>query len=341
MEKQPLRIANIANIKSRYWAWLRDSIEPDFEVAGRTLDWRVYSFIGDKKPDFRNRYAAARQLAIDARTEQFDLVVSHGPWVTAWTEWVAAPQAFGAKHLAFSYNFTDLPTGPRRVIMQRGFQRVDQFAVFTENERELYATYFGIPLERFVRAPWGVPPPLTSLAPKAVEGAYFAALGGEARDYAVLCEAARKLPDIKFVVVARPHNFDGLNPPENLEVRFNLPFDDAWGIVQHAQAAIVPLRSRDTPCGIVSIVGGMHLGKAQIVTDAAGAGEYIAHEETGLLVPAQDAEALANSVRRLAADQPLAERLGATAKTISTRRNSEAATIAFFKQQLDILFNGA
>ncbi|WP_428409708.1 glycosyltransferase [Hyphococcus sp.] len=339
MTPSPIRIANISDNPDPRWAWIRDLMPADFEVAGRRLHWESFSMAAGR-PRALGRWRAGRALAKAAKREPFDLVVSHGPWVTAWTEAAAGSAKGSAKHLAFSFNFTDLPTGPRKGLMQQAFKRVEAFAVFTDAEQGLYADYFGIERGKFLRAPWGVAPPLSGLQPKTVEGEYFAALGGEARDYAVLCEAARALPQTRFIAVARPHNFERLNPPENLEVRFNLPFETAWGIVQHARAAIVPLRSRETPCGLVSLVGAMHLGKAQIVTDAAGAADYLKDGETGLLVPAGDAAALANAVRRLEADPALAARLGDAAKAYASSHCSEADTVRFFEGVLTRWFGG-
>ncbi len=342
MTKPPLRIANISDNSNPDWAWIRDLMPGDFEIAGRRLDWTAYSMAQQgNDPRFRARWRGARHLASDSARQPYDLIVSHGPWITAWTEWVAGAKKNDAKHLAFSFNFTDLPTGPRKAVMGRAFRQVDAFAVFTDAEQGLYADHFGIDRARFLRAPWGVAPPLSRLQPRLIEGGYFAALGGEARDYGVLCEAARALPDTRFVAIARPHNFDGLAPPENLEVRFNLPFEEAWGVIQHAIAAIVPLRSRETPCGLVSLVGAMHLGKAQIVTDAAGAADYLRDGETGLLTPAGDASALAAAVRRLEGDPALAAQLGEAAKDFAEAKCSEARTIAFFEAVLSRWFGGA
>lgn len=332
MTQPPIRIANISETPDPDWAWIRDLMPADFEVAGRKLEWTAYSMAQQgSDPRFRARWRCARTLARDSVRNPYDLIVSHGPWITAWTEWVAGAKKNGAKHLAFSFNFTDLPTGPRKAIMGKAFRQVDAFAVFTDAEQGLYADYFGIDRDKFWRAPWGVAAPLGGPQPKTIEGDYFAALGGEARDYAVLCEAARALPGTRFVAVARPHNFEGLNPPENLEVRFNLPFEEAWGIVQHAKAALVPLRNRETPCGLVTLVGAMHLGKAQIVTDAAGTADYLRDGETGLLVPPGDASALAAAITRIEADPALAARLGDAAKDFAQAKCSEARTVDFFE----------
>ncbi|MEO1135398.1 MAG: glycosyltransferase [Pseudomonadota bacterium] len=339
MTTPPIRIATISNNPDPNWAWLRDLMGDDFIVSGRPLEWRPYSTAAaSPRLAALERWRSARALARDANETPFDLIVSHGPWTTAWTQWVVQPAKLGQRHLAFSFNFTDLPTGLRKALMQRAFDKVDAFAVFTDAEQELYPDYFRIDRSKFLRAPWGVAPPLNSEQSRIIEGDYFAALGGEARDYKVLCDVARALPEIRFVAVARPHNFAGLMPPENLDVRFNLPFDAAWGVVQHAKAALIPLRSRQTPCGLVTLVGAMHLGKAQIVTNAAGTGEYLRHEETGILVPAGDADAFVAAVARLDQDPALASRLGAAAKAYAGDHCGETATLRFFANLLNRWF---
>ena len=342
----PIRIAVIADNPDPNWVWLRDLMGGDFAVGGRRLDWTKFS----TAPDQTSRSAAGRKIAsrlkslarwrgaralkTAAAEKPFDLIVSHGPLATAWTQGVLASADGPARHLAFSFNFTDLPTGLRKTLMTRAFKSVDALAVFTDAEQALYADYFNLDPKTLLRAPWGVAPPLTGPTPRRIEGPYVAALGGEARDYATLCETARLCPDVRFAAVARPHNFDGLDPPENLSVRFNLPFEEAWGIVQHADAALIPLRSRETPCGLVTLVGGMHLGKAQIATDAVGVADYIAPGETGLLTPPRDAAAMAAAVRRLQGDPALAERLGRAARAYAGAHCSEAATVGFFSDLL-------
>lgn len=342
----PISIAVISDNPDPDWVWLRDLMGEDFAVGGRGLHWTGFS----TAPERTSRTAAGQKIArrlkslsrwrgagalkAAAAKDPFDLIVSHGPLATAWTARVIGPAGSGARHLAFSFNFTDLPTGLRRTLMARAFKTVDAFAVFTNAEQGLYADYFTLDPNRVLRAPWGVAPPLTAETPREIEGPYVAALGGEARDYETLCETARLCPDVRFAAVARPHNFDGLDPPENLSVRFNLPFEEAWGIVQHADAALIPLRSRETPCGLVTLVGGMHLGKAQIATDAVGVGDYIVPEETGLLTPPRDAGAMAAAVRRLQGDPALADRLGRAAKAYAAAHCSEAATVGFFSDLL-------
>ncbi len=340
-DSQPIRIATISNNPDPHWAWIRDLISKDFTVGGRRLYWRVFSTAPGNTgahmlggiPGFA-RFRGARALANAARQEPFDVVVSHGPWTTAWTEAFFGKSKANARHLAFSFNFTDLPNGARKTLMTRAFRTVDAFAVFTDAEQAFYADYFNIDAKKILRAPWGVAPPLASPPPRQIEGEYFVALGGEARDYETLCATARLCPDLQFVAIARPHSFDRLSPPANLAVHINLPFEAAWGLVYHAAVALIPLLSRDTPCGLVTLVGAMHLGKAQIVTDAAGVSDYLANGQTGLLVPPKDPGALAAAVKRLQKDPALAARLGENAKTYASTQCNEAATIDFFENLL-------
>lgn len=339
IDKPPLRIATISANPDPDWAWLRDLMGKEFRVDGRRLEWRSYS-MSPPSPKLAawGRYLGASQFARDARSAPFDVIVSHGPWTTAWTEWVAGSSTAGARHLAFSFNFTDIPTGLRKTLMRRAFSKVDAFAVFTDVEQSLYAKTFDIDPNKILRAPWGVAPPISAPPPQQIEGGYFVSLGGEARDYATLCEAASVCPDVQFVAIARPHNFEGLSPPKNLKILFNLPFEEAWGLVWRAKAALIPLRSRETPCGLVTLVGGMHLGKAQIVTAAAGVSDYIVNDKTGLLIPPKDPGALAAAIRRVDADPALAASLGDAAKAYADAYCTEAATVAFFSDLLNDRF---
>lgn len=349
-ENLPIRIAVISDNPDPQWVWIRDLMGSDFRISGRALEWQGFStapeafsgagFGASATRRFASlaRYRGAHALAEASKARPFDLIVSHGPLATAWAASLLGGAKNDARHLAFSFNFTDLPTGFRKTLMTRAFNAVDAFAVFTDGEQQLYADTFGLDRKKMLRAPWGVAPPLKTPPAKQIDGAYMAALGGEARDYEVLCRAARLCPDIRFVAIARPHNFDGLSPPANLDVRFNLPFDEAWGLVAHAEAALIPLRSRDTPCGLVTLVGAMHLGKAQIVTEAAGVSDYIRNGETGILTPPGDADAMAAAVQRLHHDPALSARLGNSAKSYAAAHFSEAATIAFFRDCLSRWF---
>lgn len=68
-----------------------------------------------------------------------------------------------------------------------------------------------------------------------------------------------------------------------------------------------------------SVLEAMAAGLPVIGTDVNGTRELVEHNETGLLVPYDDVDATAEALRRLLADRPLRERLGAAG-----RRRAEA-----------------
>ena len=93
-----------------------------------------------------------------ARRGRFDLIVTHHPLVSCWTE-LFCRRRRTCPHVAFAFNFTGLPVGLRRTVMRRAFATVDRFIVFSEFERTLYADYFRLPVERFEMVHWGVREP--------------------------------------------------------------------------------------------------------------------------------------------------------------------------------------
>lgn len=88
----------------------------------------------------------------------------------------------------------------------------------------------------------------------------------------------------------------------------------------------------------LSLIEAAAAGRALIAADRPGLNDIVRHEETGLLVPPRDPEALAAAMARLLDDAPLRLRLGAAA-----RRHAEAhfsvnavttATLALYREAL-------
>ena len=102
----------------------------------------------------------------------------------------------------------------------------------------------------------------------------------------------------------------------------------------------VPTRAFREPWGLV-VNEAFDQGAAVIATDAVGAaaGGLVAHERTGLVVPAGDSAALAGALRRLHDDPALRERLAAAGRE-AVRAYSQAAWAAAFARALDAVGAG-
>lgn len=327
----PLRVINCHDFE-RGWPWIAPIYEGAPEIAWRSVDtWRSPWLRRLPGLHWGRVRAGLEVRSILARREA-DLIVSHGPYTSYYTEALGRHVRTDVPHLAFAFNFTDIPEGARLRAMQRAFGRIERLVVYTQMERPLYADRFGVPVERFPFMRWGVAPPIMAPLPRTIAGPYVAALGGEARDFATLCDAAHRLPHVNFVMIVRPHSLDGIVVPDNVTVNVNLPFAEAWSLVWHADASLIPLRSEQTPNGLVTLVGGMHLGKAQVVTDSAGFADYAQDGETALLVPARDSAAFAAAVERLMDDPELRAGIGERAQLFASEYCSEKVTVEGFRK---------
>ena len=134
---------------------------------------------------------------------------------------------------------------------------VDQLVVFSRLERSLYAKAFDLPEAHFQMIHWGVNPPNVDSPEDPLEqGEYVCAIGGNARDYGTLLEAARLTPHIRFVCVVRPNSLRGLDIPSNVTVHTNLPsghgHEHTSAFAIHGSSTIAlrsPMRSCYDRCG--------------------------------------------------------------------------------------------
>jgi glycosyltransferase involved in cell wall biosynthesis len=139
----------------------------------------------------------------------------------------------------------------------------------------------------------------------------------------VLLKAARKVlteaPDTYFVITG----YAGEDPPyletlkqdaRELQIADRVRFvswpgsiGDVWELLDiHVHASV----QDSLP---IAITEGMSFGKPAVVTNVGGVREMVTHEETGLVVPMHDPNALADGVLRLLREPDTARRLGAAA----------------------------
>ena len=197
-------------------------------------------------------------------------------------------------HLAFAFNFTDLPTSVAKHYLTAAFRSVRRFFVFSEFERDLYQRYFDLPRDRFEYLLWAQePPPIASTPSPYALNSYVTAVGGEGRDYATLIAAAARLPDIDFVIIARPYNLVKEVPP-NVRFLTNVPIEQTWRIAADSSCMVVPLRDRTTCCGHITLVSSELLGIPVISTHSEATMAYT--EDMALCEPG-DVAALAALVR--------------------------------------------
>ncbi|WP_112311947.1 glycosyltransferase family protein [Pseudogemmobacter bohemicus] len=292
--------------------------DPSCQVPGVSSECHVIR-PGSRSWGLRlNSWSAARRAVRAARARADAVLVSHLPGATLR---VAVLAGQGAKHIAFAFNFTDLPQGRKLRAYRAALSRVDEFVVFSNFERDLYSHHFGLPPGRFTFLPWAMEPPQPGPVTAPFDRPWLVALGGEGRDYPALVQAAALCPDLRLVVIARPYNLAGLQLPANVKAFANLPAAEAWGLVQGAAGMLLPLREGRTPNGHITLVGAQMLGVPLAITDSLGVRDYV-DASNSLLLPPGDPEALAGAMERLSSGGPDIAALAARAQAAALTRSA-------------------
>jgi glycosyltransferase involved in cell wall biosynthesis len=329
------QVVNVADAHPS-WNWLAS------RFTNEALVWHACnSHVG---PEFakRLRVPVSRfRAAISARQLLRkhlgrSVVVTHGPYPALYSAAFTQPHLSESLHLAFSFNFANLPTGTRRILFRRYLKRVDRFVIASSVERKLYGEYFDIEPERFEFLIWSMPPPIDECTKPARfgSGRYICAIGSQARDYDTLIETMRRLPSINLVLVASAACLPRVPVPPNVRIMTDVPFADAMNVLAHSVFMVLPLRDSTVPCGHVTMVAAMHMGKAIVATDSSGLHDYLIGEENALLVPHHDSRQLADRVERLFNDPVLCGRLGQEALAFARANCTEDNTEAYFRRFL-------
>lgn len=279
------------------------------------------------------RYRAAWQAVQEARrgTAEHPVLVSHLPRITAATNILRRTRCPDVPMIGFSFNFTDLPQGRSLGYFRRALGGITEIVVYSTMERALYSRLFDIAPDRVHVLPWAMDPPKAGAeTPVPGLGPYLCAVGGEARDYALLARVMAGLPALRMVVVARPYSIRGIDFPENVTVFTNLPAPQTWRLVRDSLGMVIPLRSDTTACGHITLVGTQLSGVPLAITRSEGVADYI-DDETAILFEAGDAAGLEAAITRLTEDRETATARAEAAAAVAAERSNPARWAAYFE----------
>jgi len=142
-----------------------------------------------------------------------------------------------------------------------------------------------------------------------------------------ILEAARRAPELRFRVVGSGQLEPLLHTrPDNVEWRAWVRYEQLPGELRACGVALgifgtSPKASRVIPNKVFQALA---CGAPVVTADTPAARELLAHDESALLVPPGDADALVAVLRRLAADPALARRIGGGGCSAYERDASEA-----------------
>jgi hypothetical protein len=255
-----------------------------------------------RKPKL-SRYRGALEAVLATRKHLNPVIISHMPTMTAAVGMLSNLGTRHKRHIAFSFNFTDLPSAKKREYFKKTLKDVDKFIVFSEYEKGLYSNYFDLPLEKFTNVLWTqTAPPTKDLSTRIFPEPYLCAIGGEGRDFRTLLYAAQK-SGVPLVIIARPSSIGDLHIPANVKIFCNLPLDETWGIAKESAGVIVPLKTPETCCGQITVVSACMLGLPLLSNCTHALQEYIIDDSATLTFDFGNSDDLANKMLLLISDQ--------------------------------------
>lgn len=327
-----VRLVNLSEL-AKDWQWLREPFRadlPDWHHVSAQAMPRRWPLGGSREARWRATVEARRLLASHRGP---NILVSHGPRPATYWGWFGG----GAleAHDVYSFNFTELPTGLERRAAARAFRSVTRFVVSSTWERELYAAYFDIPPSRIAFQHWGVQAPKVAAdSARLIEAPYVCALGSQARDYATLVEAARRLPHLRLAIVATPDSVREIRMPDNVEVHVNIPYATAMQLLQHSELMVLPMNDVRARCGHVTAVSALHLGVPVVSTDCRGLDDYLRQDVTAVVTPHGQPDELAKAIDGLVSDGARKTQLGQRGQAFARAHCTEGAVIDGFRRSL-------
>jgi Glycosyl transferases group 1 len=306
------------------WTWFVQ------ELTAPDVRWRFFSDRAKyrfqhylQRPNL-NTPVAGLQTALAARSSKAALIITIDPRLSFWVALWCRVLRIRTPHFVFSFNFPELPHGWKRSVFRVAYKRIDAARVHSRMEIPLYHQVFAIPESRFRLGLWAMNAPEVTPGGPLIPGDYITAIGGNSRDYATLAEAGRLTPEIPQVWVVRPENLAGLDIPPHITVFSNAPYPDTMNYLLHSRYMALPLKGAEVPCGHVTLVSAMLLGKAILATDSAGVSDYVDEGVNGMLCRPHDAEHMAQCMRALWNAPAQTEQMGIAGQRFAQANCTEA-----------------
>lgn len=143
---------------------------------------------------------------------------------------------------------------------------------------------------------------------------YIFAGGYTNRDYECLFEAARKVNYNFTIICSRLNQMDYVNQkPENVKILRDTSHSDFNGYLKNSKIAVIPLKEKTGSSGQMVALAAMILKKPVIYTNIDSVSQYFENGVSGIPYEINNAEDLAEKIRRLLSEPQLCEKLGTNA----------------------------
>ncbi|MFH7241642.1 MAG: glycosyltransferase family 4 protein [Spirulina sp.] len=227
--------------------------------------------------------------------------------------------------VALDFTIAHLRGGIHQKIARFALAKIDRFGVFCQHERKIYSEYLGLPIERFdVLYQYYDESGLAWQEDN--ESPFVIALGSALRDYPTFIQAIEKLKLPAVIASSRPA-LKEIEIPKHVQTPFDINRYECWEQIAKARIDVVPLQiTQDTSsAGFRAIVEAMEIGCPLVVTQGAGAEDYVIHRETGLLIEPNSVDSMAEAILLLWNDAELRQYMSQAARAYAKEHFSPEA----------------
>jgi len=208
----------------------------------------------------------------------------------------------------WKYEKNPIRYGWKRFLLKIISRSVNLFIVWSSEEREAYARYFGLPREKFVFMPHHASLEGYDITPS--EGAYLFAGGDSSRDYHTLIEAVRPLTVPTVIVARQAASLNGKKKlPSHVDIKTTDPIEFRR-LMAESRLVVIPIEEGLLQsAGQQSYLNAMLLRKPVIVSQVKGVMDHVTPNVTGVVVPPKNPEALREAILQVLAGGPEVQKM--------------------------------
>lgn len=203
------------------------------------------------------------------------------------------------------------PNIAKKVLYRMAFKRMYASA---NNQRimELYSSLYGLPHDRFFYLPdcianWGMK--ILQMKEPIECGGYIFSGGSTFRDWNLFIDVAWKMPQYKFVGIARKTGFPKKQLPGNVEMLFDVGEATFNDYLKKCSVVFMPISVKTQGGQIVIFKGGLYR-KAVVTTDTAAIRTYIKDGNNGLLTRFKDSPSAIQALSKVMGNDDIRNSLG-------------------------------
>jgi len=196
--------------------------------------------------------------------------------------------------------------------------QMDAIFVYATTQKEYGEKALGIPGSKLHLIPFHADSRFYQPTPDVQPARRICSAGLELRDYPTLIDAVNGM-DVEVCLAAaspwskRKNETEDRSLPANVTAR-PYSYQELRDLYSSSRFVVVPLYENDFQAGVTTLLEGMAMGKAVIVSRTTGQTDVVEHNVNGLYVPTGDAAAFRAAIVHLLDHPDEAERLGKAAR---------------------------